>query len=100
MDLLLQPLFWIIMGMLYSLMIFSARYWAADLKIPMNGWKWLAAGFWFLLLSLSLAGGMTLIGEGEVHAGLSFLALFLLICLIMGVGLWRLLTAKRKKTGQ
>ncbi len=96
-DLFLKPVFWIIMGMLYLIMIYSARYWAQDLNLQMNWWKWLLSAAWFILLSLSLAGGMTLIGEGETQAGLYFLGLFLLIDIILGVGLWRLITMKSKK---
>jgi hypothetical protein len=97
-DIFITPLFWIIMGMLYALIIYSARYWAKDLGLKMNWWKWLLSGLWFILLTLSLAGGMTLIGENEVRGGLYFLGFFLIISLILGVVLWRILSVNRKKT--
>ncbi len=100
MDMFIQPVFWIIIGMLGLLMITSAKYWLSDLNIVMKWWKWLLAGAWFVLLSLSLAGGMTLIGEGEQQAGLYFLGFSLLIILLLGVGLWRLLARKKKDTNQ
>ncbi|HKL38145.1 MAG TPA: hypothetical protein VJ876_04565 [Bacteroidales bacterium] len=96
-EIFLQPLFWMIMGMLYALVIVSARYWARDLGLNMNWWKWLLTGLWFVMLSLFVAGGMTLIGENEIQGGIYFLGFFLVLMLILGVGLWRLLTFNRKK---
>ena len=100
MDIFIQPLFWIFMGVCYTMMVLSAQYWAYDLGVDMNRWRWLLAGVWFVFLSLSLAGGMTLIGEGEQLAGLYFLGFFLLLALLMGVGLWRWWTGNKKDAGQ
>ena len=92
----LGPLFWIVMGLLYALIIVSARVWAQDLGLQMNWWKWLLVAGWFCMLNFSIGGGFTLIGEGEQRAGLYFLGLFVTISIIAGAGLWRLLWAGRE----
>ena len=93
----LGPLFWIVLGLLYAFIIYSARIWAKDLKLNMNWWKWSLVAFWFILLNLSIAGGFTLIGENERHAGLYFMGFFGIISLILGVVVWRILMMKREK---
>lgn len=91
----LGPLFWIIMGLLYALLIAGAKIWFKDLGFKMNWWKWLLTSFWFVLLSLTIAGSFTLMGEDEFRAGYYFLGVFGMISLILGVGLWRLLSYKK-----
>lgn len=93
----LGPLFWIIMGLIYALIIASARVWVQDLGLKMNWWKWMMVVGWFCLLNFSIAGGFTLIGEREPRAGLYFLGLFVTISVITGVGLGRFLWAGRGK---
>ena len=88
------PLFWIIMGALYLLFFTGFRYFAEDKGIRMTWWKWLLMAVWFALTSLTIAGGFTLIGENEARAGLMFTALFGTLCIILGVGLWRLIKLK------
>jgi hypothetical protein len=64
-----KPLFWIVMGLLYALMIAGAPVWAEDIGIPTNWWKWLPAAIWYCLLSMGIAAGFTLMGEKEPRAG-------------------------------
>jgi hypothetical protein len=90
-----EPLFWIIMGILYTLLALSARYWAKDLKLNMNPWKWVLAAVWFILLNVVIAGGFTLMGENEPRAGRYFLIVFGTLCLVLGVGLWQLVKPKQ-----
>lgn len=90
-----EPVFWIIMGLLYALIGYGATLWAKDLGLKMTWWKWILFWIWFLLLSLSIAGGFTLIGENEMEAGLYFLGVSLFICIVLGVILWRILTVGR-----
>ena len=87
-----RPLFWIGMGLIYALMIAGARVWAQDLGLSMTWWKWVLSATWYGLLSFSVASGFTLMGEKEPKAGYYFLAFFLAVTTILGVGLWLVLT--------
>ncbi|MFO8236517.1 MAG: hypothetical protein R6U04_14055 [Bacteroidales bacterium] len=96
-EIFLEPLFWVIMGGLYVFTFYSATLWAQDLGIKMNWWKWTLTALWFLFLTLSIAGGFTLIGENEARPGLYFLGFSLIITFILGVILWRILTFNKEK---
>ena len=85
---LLRPLFWIVMGLLYALVIAGARVWAQDLGLQMNWFKWILVAFWYGLLSFSFAGGFTFMGEKEPRAGYLFLGGSLLVTIILGIILW------------
>ena len=85
-----QPLFWIVMGLIYAVMIAGARYWAQDLSLNMTWWKWLLVAIWYVLLSFAFAGGFTLVGERERRAGWRHLGFFFAISAIFGVFLWAL----------
>ena len=87
----LEPLFWIIMGFLYTIFMISVKYWAEDLKFNMKWLKWTILSVWFILLNITIAGAFTLIGENEARAGLYFLGVFGTTIIILGVGVWRLL---------
>ncbi len=86
-----RPLFWIVMGLIYALMIAGAPAWAEDLGLQMTWWKWLLTAIWYGLLSLGIAASFTLMGEKEPRAGQYALGLTLVIMIILGVGLWSLL---------
>ena len=86
-----KPLFWIVMGLLYALMIAGAPVWAEDMGLEMSLWKWLLAAIWFCLLSVGIAAGFTLMGEKEPRAGHIIALLTVVIMIILGVGLWHLL---------
>lgn len=90
----LEPLFWIIMGFLYTIFAISAVYWAKDLKLNMTWWKWLLSVLWFIFLSVTIAGSFTLIGENEKRAGLYFLGVFGTISIVSSVGLFQLIRNK------
>lgn len=93
----LGPLFWIIMGLIYALMILSARVWAEDLKLKMTWWKWLLVTGWFVLLSICVAGAFTLFGEDEPKAGYYFLGISALVFFILGYGVLRIIYSGRTK---
>ena len=63
----LGPMFWIVMGLIYPLLIVSARLWAEDLKLKMTWWKWLLVTLWYVILSICVAGAFTLLGAGDNH---------------------------------
>lgn len=46
---------------------------------------------WFILLSITVAGGFTLIGENELRAGLLFVAVPGTLIIIAGIALGRFL---------
>jgi hypothetical protein len=88
---LLRPLFWIVMGLNYLVVLASANSWIEDVGIAMTWWKWLLAILWYGFLNFCFAGGFTLIGEKEPRAGFYFLGFSLLLTIILGLGLWGLI---------
>ncbi len=97
----LNPLFWIIMGLLYAFLIISVRYWMKDMRIKMSYLKWIFLTIWFILLNITIAGGFTLFGENEMKGGSYFLGFFGIIVIILGVGLWRwIVSGKIKENGK
>ncbi len=93
----LGPLFWIVIGLLYAFTFYSARIWFRDIGIKMTMVKWLLIAVFFILVNLSIGGGFTLIGEDEKNAGIYFTSIGLVICTILGVGLWRYLLSGKKE---
>ncbi|MDZ7738099.1 MAG: hypothetical protein U5K32_03320 [Bacteroidales bacterium] len=87
----LEPLFWIVMGVLYTVFILGMAAMFRDMNIKMNWWKWTLVLLWFILLSIILAGGFTLIGEKEMRAGLLFMAVPGAVMLVAAVVLGRFL---------
>ena len=96
-DTIFGSLFWIALGLVYGLIIVSARIWARDLGLKMTWWKWALATLWYVFLSVGIAAGTTLLGEFEYRAGWYFIGITLTVGVILGVGLWRLLWAGREK---
>lgn len=87
--------------MLYAFLIISVRYWVKDLGIKMNWLKWIILSIWFILLNITIAGGLTLFGEDEIKSGSYFLGFFGIIIIILGVGLWRwIASGKIKENGK
>lgn len=82
-----KPVFWIIMGLLYALIIAGAPLWAQDLDLQMTWWKWMLSALWYGLLSFTFAGGFTLLGEKEPAAWYKFIRFHMIIVIISGVGL-------------
>ena len=85
------------MGLLYAVIIASARIWAKDLGLKMSKFKWLHLAIWFLFITLSVAAGFTMYGENEIQAGNYILGIFGTVGVIWGVGLWRILQRGRSK---
>lgn len=83
-----KPVFWVVMGLIYAVMIAGAGYWAHDLGLSMTWWKWVLVALWYLLLSFAFAGGFTLMGEREGRAGQRHLGFFLAITVVCGAVLW------------
>ena len=89
-------LYWFLMGLLTILVGVGFKYFAEDRGWSLNWWKWLLSIIWYIIFSLSFYAWGTLMGENEAGAGLWTLAVGLLVCLIFGVGLWRLLASGSK----
>ena len=88
--------FWLINVILLLLIVFAVKYFAEDRGWIMTWWKWLLTGIWYLIFTMSFYAWGTLIGENFPGAGFYTLLTGLFICVILGVGLWRLLSAKPK----
>ena len=90
--------FWYLMGLLSLLVAAGAIYWAKDLGLKMNWWKWTLAAVWYFLINFSVMAGATFAGEGEPTAGWRTTGFMLVILVIVGVGIWRLIAKDRDKT--
>jgi len=89
-------LFWFFMGMITIIIGFGFKAFADDRGWVLNWWKWFLSIVWYIIFSLSIFSYGTLVGEREGSAGVKMLLLGLFICIIYGVGLWRLLSHKSK----
>ena len=86
--------FWMLMGMLFILIANAFKAFAEDQGWELTWWKWVLCILWYGLFSLSFYSYGTLAGENEGSAGVKLMLLILFICVILGVGLWRLLVYK------
>lgn len=84
-------LFWMIMGVILVLVGAAFKAFAEDQGWNLTWWKGVLALLWYGLFSLSFYTYGTLAGENEGSAGFKIMLLILFICLILGVGLWRLM---------
>ena len=92
-------LFWFFMGMITILVGVGFKTFANDRGWVLNWWKWLLSIIWYVIFSLSVLSFSTLSGENEGSAGVKVLLLGLFVCIVLGVGLWRLLGFKAKVDG-
>ncbi|MCZ2096021.1 MAG: hypothetical protein LC121_07075 [Anaerolineae bacterium] len=90
--------FWLLMGVILVLVAMAFKAFAEDQGWRLTWWKWLLAILWYGLVSLSFFTYGTLAGENEGSAGLKLMVLMLFISLILGVGLWRLLSTGRTES--
>jgi len=92
-----SSIFWFLMGMLAILVGFGFNAFAKDKGWALNWWKWLLSILWYSIFCLSFLTWGTLIGENESSAGFKMWLFGMVVCLILGVGLWRLLAHKPKE---
>ena len=59
-------------------------------------WKALLVIVWYTIFSLSFYAWGTLVGEGERSAGFRLFLLGMFVCIVLGVGLVRLLAHGRR----
>jgi hypothetical protein len=86
--------FWFLMGILFVLVAAAFRALAKDRGWVINGWKAALGIFVYFIFTMSFYAWGTLIGENEGSAGVKILLLGLLICLLLGTGLWRWMAPK------
>ena len=79
-----KPIFWVVMGLIYALIIAGAPIWAQDMGFQMSWWKWILTALWYILLSFTFAGSFTLLGEKEPGAWYRFLCFHLIVTIILG----------------
>ena len=92
------PLFWMLMGMIATL-VGGALWSFADRRAwVLTWWKWLLAVLWYAVFCLSFFASGTLVGENEPGASVRVLALGSFVSLVLGVGLVRVLAHRAKKT--
>jgi hypothetical protein len=89
-------LYWLLNGMLVVLIATGLKNFAEDRGWTLNWWKWVLVGVWYLILSFSFYGWGTLAGENFPAPGFKLFLVGFFVSLILGVGLWRLLSAKPK----
>ncbi|MFQ6038434.1 MAG: hypothetical protein ACE5LV_07440 [Candidatus Aminicenantales bacterium] len=90
-------LFWFLEGVCVSLAAAGLKAFMDDRAIPMPFWKWMLAGLWAVFFGFMIAFVGTSFGEKEVRAALLGGAIFGVLTVITGVGLWRLLMLGKKK---
>lgn len=88
--------FWFLMGIIFIVIMAGFRSFADDRGWVMTWWKWLLVFVWDAIFLLSFYAWGTLIGEKEGGAGIKFASLGLFVCLVFGVGLWRLFETKQQ----
>jgi hypothetical protein len=94
-----SPLFWMLMGMV-AVAIGGALWSFADRhRWVLTWWKWLLAALWYAVFGTSFYAAGTLVGEHEPRAGLRVLLLGLFFSLVLGVGLVRVLSHRRRPDG-
>jgi len=89
-------LFWFLMGIITILIWAGFKAFANDRGWILSWWKWLLSILLYIIFSLSVFSYGTLAGEREDSAGVKMLLLGLFVCIVYGVGLWRLLSHKSK----
>ena len=88
--------FWFVMGIVAVLVAVGFSAFAVNRGWTLTWWKWLLAILWYLLLSMTFFTFGTLIGENEGNAAWRIGLLGLFVCLVSGVGLWRVMGFKPK----
>jgi hypothetical protein len=88
--------FWFLNGIIFVVIVFALKAFAEEKGWAMNWWKWLLSGIWYLIPFLSFYAWGTFIGENFPLPGFYTFLTGFVISVILGVGLWRLLSAKPK----
>ncbi len=90
--------FWFLMGIVFVVIAAGFKAFADDRDWVITWWKALLGVIWYGIFSVSFLAWGTLIGEGEGGAGFKIFLLGMFLSLILGVGLWRLMTLEPSET--
>lgn len=85
---------WFFIGILFVVVALAFKAFADDRGWRLNWWKGLLALIWYAIFGVTIFAFGTLIGENESIAAIYTLLFGLFILLILGVGLWRLISYK------
>ena len=88
--------FWFLMGVVFVVVAAGFKVLADERGWVITWWKALLATAWYGILCSSFYAWGTLIGENEAEAGLKLFALGMFACVVLGAGLWRILTLGRR----
>ena len=88
-------IFAFIIGFLSGAVIIAAIFWAKDLGLHMNWWKWLLTTVWWMGFLFAIAVPATFAGEGEPYAGAMMILFSLVPAILGGFIVWRIITADR-----
>ena len=88
--------FWFLMGIIFLVIMAGFKAFAEDRGWVMTWWKWLLVLLWNAIFLMSFYAWGTLIGEREGGAGVKIALTGLFVCLVLGVGLWRLFETKQR----
>ena len=91
-------IFWFLMGLLAVLIGFGFNEFAKARGWVLTWWKWLLTIVWYTIFMMGFYAWGTLIGENESTAGFRLFLTILFVCIILAVGLWRLLSINPQKT--
>lgn len=81
--------FWFLMGVLFVIVAAAFCALAKDRGWAISGWKAVLGIVAYFLFSMCFYAWGTLIGENEGSAGVKLLLVGLMICAVLGIGLWR-----------
>lgn len=84
--------FWFLMGIVFVLVAAGFKAFADDRDWVITWWKALLGVIWYGIFSTSFLAWGTLIGEDLPGAGFNIFLVGMLISVILGVGLWRLMS--------
>jgi hypothetical protein len=89
-----SSIFWFLMGTIFVSVVAAFRAFAGDRGWVISRWKAALGIFVYIIFTMSFYAWGTLIGENEGIAGFKILLLGLLICLVLGTGLWKWMAPK------
>jgi hypothetical protein len=91
-----STIFWFLMGILFVLVAAGFRAYAKGRGWKISWWKASLGFIWYCIFMMSFYAWGTLMGENEGDAGFKLFVLGLFICLVSGIGLWRLMAAQKR----
>lgn len=88
--------FWFLTGVLFVLVAAGFRAYARGRGWTIAWWKAALGILWYSVFLIFFYAWGTLSGENEGAAGFKIFLAGMVLCLVSGVGLWRLLAGKKR----